>query len=116
MVGKIVEELTARDVFLLVLSPDAMNSHWVRREINMAINEAKYIIPVLYRPCTVRADLKIIQIISFLAPKSYEQAFGEVLIALGLPGDFPVEPREQISSPSDPAAALHNGKHNIATT
>src|SRR6266571_6881572 len=36
---KIVEELTARDVFLLVLSPDAMNSLWVRREIDMALNE-----------------------------------------------------------------------------
>ena len=29
--NKIVEELTTRDVFLLILSPDAMNSRWVRK-------------------------------------------------------------------------------------
>jgi tetratricopeptide (TPR) repeat protein len=103
---KIVEELTARDVFIVVLSPDSMNSHWVRREITMALNENKYILPVLYRSCNVRADLKILQIISFLAPSPYNQAFGEVLFALGLPTGAPVEPREQASALGDPAAAL----------
>src|SRR5205823_9565781 len=71
---KIVEELTARDVFILVLSPNTMNSKWVRLEINTALNEDKYIIPLLYRPCTIRADLKTIQSISFLAPQPYEAA------------------------------------------
>jgi TIR domain len=103
---KIVEELTARDVFIVALSPDAMNSNWVRREINMAINENKFILPVLHRSCSIRADLKILQIISFLAPKPYEQAFHEVLLALGLPTSTPIEPMKQASSPSDPAAAL----------
>src|SRR6266702_2949662 len=65
---KIVEELTARDVFLLVLSLDAMNSRWVRLEINMALNTNKLILPVLHRPCRIRADLETIQFISFLAP------------------------------------------------
>ncbi len=87
---KIVEELTVRDVFIIVLSPDAMNSIWVRREINVALNENKYIIPVLHRPCTIRADLKILQFVSFLAPKPYEVAFQEVLRALGLPPETPV--------------------------
>src|SRR5947209_14607202 len=36
---KIVEELTVRDVFIVVLSPDAMNSYWVSLEINIAFNE-----------------------------------------------------------------------------
>src|SRR5258708_24964169 len=103
---KIVEELTARDVFIVAFSPDAMNSYWVRREITMAINENKFILPVLHRSCSIRADLKILQIISFLAPKSYEQAFGEVLLALGLPTSIPIEPMKQASSPSDPEAAL----------
>ena len=82
---KIVEELSARNVFLLVISLEAMNSPWVRREINMALNENKFILPLLYRDCTIRPDLKIIQIISFLTPKLYEDAFKEVLVALGLP-------------------------------
>ncbi|MFL5592891.1 MAG: toll/interleukin-1 receptor domain-containing protein [Ktedonobacteraceae bacterium] len=103
---KIVEELTARDVFLLALSPDAMNSRWVRLEINIALNKSKLIVPVLYRPCAIRADLETIQIISFLAPKPYEAAFQEVLMALNLPLETPIEPKERKSQPSDPATRL----------
>src|SRR5437764_1353185 len=50
---KIVKELTARDVFILILSPNAMKSIWVRRETNIALIENKYILPILYRPCTI---------------------------------------------------------------
>jgi tetratricopeptide (TPR) repeat protein len=103
---KIIEELTARDVFIVALSPDAMNSSWVRLEIDMAFNENKFIIPVLHRNCSIRADLKIKQIISFLAPKPYEQAFQEVLLALALPTSTPIEPMKQAISPSDPSASL----------
>jgi tetratricopeptide (TPR) repeat protein len=106
---KIVEELTARDIFLLVLSNDAMNSQWVRREIDVALNENKSVIPLLYRTCSVRADLKILQIVSFLAPKTYEAAFQEVLGALGLPKAPPVTPQESAShiiQPTDMTAIL----------
>ena len=106
---KIVEELTARDVFLLVISPEAMNSMWVRREINVALNENKNIIPLFYRACTIRADLKILQMISFLAPKPYETAFQEVLSALGLPQEPPVARTQRGSHPPerpDPTASL----------
>src|SRR5258708_6650975 len=106
---KIVEELTARDVFLLVLSPEAMNSVWVRREINVALNENKDIIPLYYRACTIRADLKILQMISFLAPKAYETAFQEVLSALGLPQEPPIARTQRESHPPerpDPTASL----------
>src|SRR5947209_19375920 len=99
---KIVEELTAHDIFLLVLSPDAMNSRWVRLEINIALNKNKVILPVLHRPCAIRADLETIQIISFLAPKPYETAFREVLIALDLPLDTPLEPKERLRQGSGP--------------
>jgi tetratricopeptide (TPR) repeat protein len=106
---KIVEELTARDLFLLVLSDDAMNSLWVRREIDVALNENKYIIPLLHRTCTIRADLKILQIISFLAPKTYDAAFQEVLGALGLPKTPPETLQESTShlhQPPDLTAIL----------
>src|SRR2546423_8141413 len=39
---KIVEELAARDTFLVVLSPDAMNAYWVRQETAIALNERKF--------------------------------------------------------------------------
>src|SRR5438309_353093 len=103
---KIVEELSNRDAFLLVLSPDAMNSQWVRREINIAFNRNKYIVPIHYRTCTIRADLEILQIISFLAPKPYEAAFQEVLSALGLPKKPLVVRKEGASLPTDPTNIL----------
>src|SRR6266571_3673533 len=53
---KIVKELTACNVFIVVLSPDAMASPWVNDEINLAWRQKNSptrmrIIPVLYRPC-----------------------------------------------------------------
>src|SRR5437588_12045142 len=33
---KIVEQLTAREVFIVILSPEAMSSPWVRDEITLA--------------------------------------------------------------------------------
>src|SRR5258708_18571159 len=48
--SKIVEELQARNVFILILSPDAMKSKWVMREFRIALNEDKFIVPLLYQP------------------------------------------------------------------
>ncbi|MFI5394346.1 MAG: toll/interleukin-1 receptor domain-containing protein [Candidatus Binatia bacterium] len=42
------------DWFLLVLSPDAVKSKWVKRELVYALQEARYenrIVPLSYRPC-----------------------------------------------------------------
>ena len=87
---KIVEELTTRNIFIVVLSPSAIYSPWVNDEIDLAWRQknssAKMrIIPVLYQPCEVRSDLQNLQIISFLPAKTYDVAFGELLAALGLP-------------------------------
>lgn len=84
---KILEELTVRKVFIVVLSPEAIQSPWVRDEINLAWSqknsrEGKQIIPLMYRECKVRADLNTLQVISFLGPKTYETAFKEVLMTL----------------------------------
>ena len=108
---KILEELTARNVFIVVLSPEAEQSKWVRDEINLAwkqknSREGKQIIPLLYRECSVRADLDTLQVISFLAPKIYEDAFKEVLIALGLPTTEVEKPVHIIPQPVDTGAVL----------
>jgi tetratricopeptide (TPR) repeat protein len=91
---KIVEELTARNVFIVVLSPDAAASQWVNAEFDLALRQrfskvGKLIIPILYRQCEVRPDLDLLQIIRFLPPKSYETAFNELLMSLGLPTNAP---------------------------
>jgi hypothetical protein len=86
--SKIVSELSACHVFIIVLSPEAVSSKWVNDEINLAWLQrnktGKHIIPVLYRKCEVPEYLNIVQIISFLPPKAYGEAFNELLKALGL--------------------------------
>lgn len=87
---KIVQEITERDTFIIILSPAAMKSKWVQDEINLAWKQkntpsGKHIIPLLYQPCQVPDDLDTLQTISFLPPQKYEVAFGELLVALGLP-------------------------------
>lgn len=83
----ILEEIQARPVFLVVLSPVAMNSPWVNDEIDIAWRlknspEGKFILPVLYRPCTVRQDIENIQRVSFVTPRVYQDALQDVLKAL----------------------------------
>src|SRR5215831_5626840 len=53
---KIVEQITARPIFIVVLSPEAARSPWVNDEVNLAWKQknsptGKRIIPVLLRPC-----------------------------------------------------------------
>src|SRR5205085_6302514 len=83
--SKIVQEVTTRDVFIIVLSPDAMKSEWVMRELDMAIIGRKRIVPLLYQDCTVRLDLRSIQTISFLSPDTYNYDFDQLLKALIMP-------------------------------
>ncbi len=83
---KIVQEISRCNIFLVVLSPDAMASAWVNDEIDLAWrekNSSKHmiIIPLLYQPCEVRNDLQNLQIISFLS-QTYDEAFNELLLSL----------------------------------
>jgi hypothetical protein len=87
---KIKEELRNRYVFIVVLSPNALVSPWVCDEIRIAwrqrnSSQGKYIIPLLYQPCKIPDDLGTLQVISFVPPKVYEDAFNELLVALNLP-------------------------------
>ncbi|HEX8981472.1 MAG TPA: SUMF1/EgtB/PvdO family nonheme iron enzyme [Ktedonobacterales bacterium] len=107
---KIVQEIAARPVFLVVLSPDAMESRWVNDEVDLAWNlkntpEGKTIIPVLYRECQPRADLRTRHIISFVAPRSYETALSETLVALGVPGSTSA-PRANLPATPSPSRSV----------
>ena len=59
------------DWFVLVLSPSAVNSKWVKHELVRALNESRYrdrIVPILYRPCDpdkLSWTLKGIQTVDF---------------------------------------------------
>ena len=82
---KILEELTARKVFIVVLSPEAMQSPWVRDEINLAwkqknSREGKQIIPLLYRECSVRADPRYAPGYLFSQSKNLRHLYFHVLL------------------------------------
>jgi hypothetical protein len=85
---RIVAEISAREVFLVVLSPDALASNWVQREMAIAfrlhVERQKQLLPVLYRPCERRADWALIQDVSFVAPRPYAKALTELLTTLGV--------------------------------
>jgi formylglycine-generating enzyme required for sulfatase activity len=81
----------------------------VQTEFDLAFKQkhspaGKKIIPILYKPCQPREDMTLLQMVSFLEPKPYEQAFDELLKALGL-SDAPAEPpRPQPAIPASPPA------------
>lgn len=121
---RIVAELTARQLFLVILSPDAMASKWVNDEIDLAYRlknspQGKIILPVYYRPCNVRVDLTGFQYVSFLPPRQYTDALRELLDALARYGARPPAPPPAPPAPApvvqypaaQPAAAPQAAQH-----
>jgi hypothetical protein len=96
---KIAAEVKASNVFIVILSPQAVASQWVNDEINLAWLQRNktgmLIIPISYRKCNIPDFLYLVQIISFLSPKPYREALDELLNALTLtspPIPRPVKP------------------------
>src|SRR5258708_36786408 len=58
--SKIVKEVKACDVFIIIISQPAMDSKWTRREYDMALKQEKLIIPLLYQDCNIWPDLDTI--------------------------------------------------------
>lgn len=94
---KIVEQILARDAFLVILSPDALASPWVRKEMDLAYNQhvtrAKPLLPVLYRACEPPVDWQLIQMIAIDEPQrdvaAYEHGLEDILRALGAGANMP---------------------------
>jgi WD40 repeat protein len=81
---KIVQELARCNIFIIIASPEAMESEWTRREFLIAQNESKNIICLLYRKCSIWADLKITQMISFTPPILYQTGFEQLTKVIGV--------------------------------
>lgn len=93
-------ELQARDVFLLIVSPDSWNSTWVQEEIQLALATRRTILPVLHKPADVGGFLltrQWVDVIGLDAPA----AARKVLAALGSPVVFPapVAPKQVVAAP-----------------
>jgi hypothetical protein len=54
---EIMEGIRDCKAFILVLSPDAMDSRYVREEVNKALELGKPIFPILYRPATWKDEI-----------------------------------------------------------
>ena len=51
--------------FLIVLSPDSVDSDEVRSELRIALDEKKVIVPILFKPCRIPRRLRLIQYVDF---------------------------------------------------
>jgi hypothetical protein len=83
---RIMQELSAREVFVVLLSPDALRSAWVRDEIRLAWQQKngasdKVIVPVRHRACDAPVYVGMVQLVSLIA-QPYEEAFANLLVAI----------------------------------
>jgi hypothetical protein len=67
---------------LILLTPDSVESEWVRREYMYAISQHVQLIPVLYRDCQIPLALTAIQYLDFRRNK-YTQGLKDLLATLG---------------------------------
>ncbi|QBD81847.1 TIR domain-containing protein [Ktedonosporobacter rubrisoli] len=90
---KTTEQLKECEIFLVMLSHNAVADGDVRHQIDIALQLKKRIVPILYQPCQIPILLKGIIPVSFLpaaeqtevSAELYQQAFQQLLIALLLP-------------------------------
>lgn len=82
---EIGKALKTCDWFLIILSPNAVKSVWVKRELMYALHPNRYngrIIPVYYRTCRhelLSWTLEEFQFIDFRGNKNFETACGQLL-------------------------------------
>jgi hypothetical protein len=89
-----VQEITRCDTFILILSPEAMNSIWVRHQFLLATAQNKQIVPVLFRKCECWQELKNIPTIQFHSAQTYGDDFEMLLQAIEtIPLHSPYEQR-----------------------
>jgi hypothetical protein len=104
-VETIERELQSRDLFLIVLTPDAWDSKWVRKELNLALGLGKSILPVLHKPTELSGFLSTYQLLD-VASLDAPAAAQRVLRAIGAPAAEPparaAAPRAVPRSPATP--------------
>ncbi len=84
-------ELQARDVFVLVLTPEAWASPWVQEEARLALSTQRTILPVMLKPTPVAGFLLTRQWVN-VADVDTATGVQRVLAALGSPVVFPAAP------------------------
>jgi SH3-like domain-containing protein len=81
--------IAAADFFIILLTPNSVESEWVRKEYTQALSLRKKIIPIMLIPCSVPFALNTINYVNFSAGE-YADNFKSLLSALGFVGEPPV--------------------------
>src|SRR5215207_1508317 len=68
--------------FIIVLSPNSIESEWVRKEYTQALSLRKKVIPLMFEACKVPFALNTINYVNF-ASGEYKDNFANILRALG---------------------------------
>lgn len=89
LIEKISIGIESMDYLAVVLSPESVKSEWVRREVEIALNQEirgkrVKVLPILYKMCDIPAFLLGKLHADFTDPSSYYQALRIVLMRLGL--------------------------------
>jgi formylglycine-generating enzyme required for sulfatase activity len=92
-------ELQARDVFVLILSPDAWGSAWVQEEVQLALATRRTILPVLHKSTAVGGFLLTRQWIDVIGLDA-SAAAQRILAALSSPQVFPTPAKPKVAAPA----------------
>jgi hypothetical protein len=88
-VTRIAAAIEASDFIIVVLSPNSIQSEWVRKEYTQALGLHKRIIPIMFAASPVPFALNTINYVNFVSGE-YQDNFAELLKALGYTEQPPV--------------------------
>jgi hypothetical protein len=74
--------IEASQYFVVLLSPNSIQSEWVEKEYSYAIRLRRKIIPAMIKPCDVPFSLHTINYVDFIN-EDYATAVNKLLVALG---------------------------------
>lgn len=116
--ASIAEAITGADVVLLMVSPAAVRSENVEREITVAAEEDRRIVPVVIEPAEIPVgllyDLAGVQRVSFVG-RSFEDAMSALLAAIELPGAVGDAPRTTSAAlPARSGASTARSRRRLA--
>jgi len=104
--NRIATAIEGCQAMLVILSPDSVASRWVQRELAFADQKGKRVLPLLYKPCGLRAWFELrfgnVQRADF-SRGSYETNLAELLASIEQVLGLTVAPPAPAPSPEPPA-------------
>jgi hypothetical protein len=107
-VRNIPDAIANSQFVMVVLSPNSIESEWVKKEYTQALTLKKKIIPIMFESCNVPFALNTINFVNF-ASGDYPENFKKLLAPLGFTGKPPVVAPYVWAARSIPPAAVKFG-------